>query len=100
MRAAAEPIPQAGQCAGQGGELAAERLNLLLLGQDEPSGRGWPQQTIRIWNPGRRRAHHRRSLPEMQPGIKLPSRFSRAEGRGETYRPLNGYNDLLLIRYP
>jgi hypothetical protein len=54
--------------------LAAELLDLLLLGQDELSGLGWPQQPIRVWNPGRRRAPHRRSLPEMQPGIKLQSR--------------------------
>jgi hypothetical protein len=33
-RAAADPLPQAGQFAGQGGELAAELLDLLLLGQD------------------------------------------------------------------
>ena len=70
-RAAADLLPQAGQFGSQGGEFAAELLDLLLLGQDELSGLGWPRQPIRFWNPGRRRAHHRRSLPEMQPGIKL-----------------------------
>jgi len=67
----ADLLPQAGQFGSQGGEFAAELLDLLLLGQDELSGLGWPRQPIRFWNPGRRRAHHRRSLPEMQPGIKL-----------------------------
>ena len=73
-RAAADLLPQAGQFGSQGAELAAELLDLLLLGQDELSGLGWPQQPIRIWNTGRRPAHHRRSLPVIQPGIKLPSR--------------------------
>ena len=73
-RAAADQLPQLGQFDSQGGELAAELLDLLLLGQDELSGLGWPQLPIRVWNPVRRRAHHRRSLPVMQPGIKLQSR--------------------------
>ena len=65
----------------QGDELAAElvvllpeSLNLLLLNEDQRSDAGWCCQPIRFWNPGRRAAHHRRSLPVMQPGIKLPSR--------------------------
>jgi hypothetical protein len=57
-RAAADPLPQLGQFDSQGGELAAVLLNLLLLGRDELSGLGWPQQPISVWNPGRRRAHH------------------------------------------
>ena len=73
-RAAADPLPQLGQFDSQGGELAAELLNLLLLDQDELSGLGWPQQPISVWNPGSRRAHHRRSQPVMQPGIKLQSK--------------------------
>jgi hypothetical protein len=52
-RAAADPLPQAGQFSCQGGELAAELSVLLLLGQDEGSGLRWPQQPIRVWNPGR-----------------------------------------------
>jgi hypothetical protein len=71
-RAAVDPLPQLGQIARQGGELAAALLDLLLLDQDELSGLGWPRQPIRFWNPGRRRVHPRRALPEMQPGIKLP----------------------------
>ena len=71
---AADLLPEAGQFSCQGGELAAELLDLLLLGQDERSGLRWSQQPISAWNPGRRRAHHRRSLPEMQAGIKQPSR--------------------------
>ena len=66
-RAAADALAQLGQLARQGGELAAELLDLLRLDQDELSGLGWPRQPIRFWNPGRRRAHHRRSLPVMQP---------------------------------
>jgi hypothetical protein len=73
-RAAADPLPQLSQLSGQGGELAAQLLDLLLLGQDELPGLGWPRQPIHFWNPGRRAAHHRRYLPEMQPGIRLPSR--------------------------
>ena len=73
-RAAADPLPQAGQFGHQGSALAAELVDLLLLGQDERSGLRWPQQPIRIRNPDRRRAHHRRSLPKMQPEIKLLSR--------------------------
>lgn len=30
-------------------------------------------------NPGLRRAHHMRSLPEMQPGINLPARVRWAD---------------------
>ena len=73
-RAAVDLLAQAGQFDSQGGELAAELLDLLLLGQDKLFGLGWPLQPIRVWNPGRRRAHHRRSLLEMKPGIKLQSR--------------------------
>ena len=80
-RAAADPLPQAGQFGSQGGELAAELIvllpesqNLLLLNENQRSDAGWCCQPIRFWNPGRRAAHHRRSLPEMQPGIKLSSR--------------------------
>jgi len=79
--AAADPLAQLGQLARQGGELAAElvvllpeSLNLLLLSEDQRSDAGWCCQSIRFWNPGRRGSHHRRSLPEMQPGIKLQSR--------------------------
>jgi hypothetical protein len=63
-----------GQLCSQGGELAAEIIVLLLLGQDERSGLGRPRQPSRFSNPGRRCAHHRRSLPVMQPGIDQPSR--------------------------
>jgi len=80
-RAAADPLPQAGQFAGQGGELAAElivllseSLNLLLLSEDQRSDADWCCQPIRFWYRGRRGAHHRRSLSVMQTGIKLPSR--------------------------
>ena len=69
-RAAADPLPQAGQLAGQGGELAAElivllpeNLNLLLLSEDQRPEAGWCRQLDRFWNPGRRCAHHRRSMP-------------------------------------
>ena len=80
-RAAADPLPHTGQFAGQGGELAAElivllfeSLNLLLLSEDQRSDTGWCCKPIRFCYHGRRGAHHRGSLPEMQTGIKLPSR--------------------------
>lgn len=38
--AAADPLPQAGQLTRQGGELGAELLGFLLLGQDQLSGTG------------------------------------------------------------
>jgi hypothetical protein len=80
-RTAADLLAQLGQFARQRGELAAElvvllpeSLNLLLLSKNQRSVAGWCCQPIRFWNPGRRRAHHRRILPEMQPRINLPSR--------------------------
>ena len=54
--------------------LLSESLNLLLLREDQRSDAGWCCQPIRFWYPGRRGAHHRRSLPVMQTGIKLPPR--------------------------
>jgi hypothetical protein len=79
--AAADPFPQLSQLRGQGGELAAQLLDLLLLGlklsllnQDEGSDGRRSCQPVRFCNPSRSCAHHRRSLPVMQPGIKLPSR--------------------------
>jgi hypothetical protein len=83
------PLPQAGQFGSQGGAWPAELPNLLLLGQDELSGLGWPLQPTRFWNPGRTHSHHGRSLPEMQPGIKLLQRFSGAEVHHEPSRPLD-----------
>jgi hypothetical protein len=44
--AAADPLEQAGQFGSQGGELAAELLDLLLLGQDQLSGTSRPRQAI------------------------------------------------------
>jgi hypothetical protein len=44
-------LPQAGQFGSQGGELGAEMVDLLLLGQDEHLGSG---------------GHHNQSLLEMQ----------------------------------
>ena len=83
-RAAADPLPQVRQLGGQGGELIEEfvvlppeSLNLLLLSQDQLSGTCRPRQPVSIWNPSRRCAHHRKYLPEMQAGIKLPSRVKR-----------------------
>jgi hypothetical protein len=85
-RAAADSLPQVRQLGGQGGELVAEfvvllpeSLNLLLLSQDQLSGTCRPRQPVRIWNPSRRCAHHRKSLPEMQAGIKMPSRVKRGQ---------------------
>lgn len=77
-RAAADTHPQLGQLCCQGGELAAEIIVLLLLGQDERSGLGRPRQPSRFSNPGRRCAHHRWSLLEMRPGIKLSSRVQQS----------------------
>ena len=57
--------------------LPPESLNLLLLSQDQLSGTCRPRQPVSIWNPSRRCAHHRKYLPEMQAGIKLPSRVKR-----------------------
>ncbi len=80
-RAPVDPLPQLGQLARQGGELNAELIvllpecrNLLLLSDDQRSDAGWSFQPVRIWNSSRECAHHRRSLPEMHPEIKLPSR--------------------------
>jgi hypothetical protein len=92
-RAATNPLAQARQLGRQGGELVAELVDLLLLEKYELSGLGWPRQPICFWNRGRRRADHRRSLPEIQPGIKL---LSRVQGRGQCsqFEPsysLNGY---------
>jgi hypothetical protein len=74
-----EELRELGQLARQGRKLTAElvvllpeNLNLLRLSQDQCSYAGWCCQPIRFWNPGRRGAHHRRSLPEKQPEIKLP----------------------------
>jgi hypothetical protein len=54
-RAAADPLAQAGQFSGQGGELAAELLNLMLLGlqlrlltQDEGSDGSWSRLPVRF----------------------------------------------------
>lgn len=68
-------LPYAGQLARQVCEVAVELLHLLPLGQNERSGLRWPCQPNQFWNPTRRRAHHSRSLPEMQPVIMLPLRF-------------------------
>ena len=77
----ADRLAQVCQLGGKGGELDMEpiflfpeRLNLLLLSDDQRSEAGWCCQPIRFWNLGRRGAHHRGSLPEMQPVIKLQSR--------------------------
>jgi hypothetical protein len=72
--AAADPLLQPGQLSGQGGELGVQFLVLLVLGEKQLSDAGWSCQPVRFWNPGRRWAHHRRFLHEMQAGIKLPSR--------------------------
>ena len=45
---AADPLPQAGQFSCQGGELAAELLDLLLLGQDEDSDGSRCRQPVRF----------------------------------------------------
>jgi hypothetical protein len=58
----------------QGGELGSQLLNLLLLSQDERPGTGWPRQPVRFGNPSGWGAHRIQSLPEMQTGIRLPSR--------------------------
>jgi len=76
-RAAADPFPQLGQLARQGGELEPQLLDLLMLGQDEGLNRSWSRQPVRFLNPGRRGAHPMRSLPEIQLGIKMPSRVQR-----------------------
>jgi hypothetical protein len=54
-RAAADLLPQAGQFGSQGGELAAELLDLLLLGlqlsllvQDEGSDGSWSRLPVRF----------------------------------------------------
>ena len=54
-RAAANPLEQAGQFGSQGGELAAELLDLLLLGlqlsllnQDEGSDGSWSRLPVRF----------------------------------------------------
>ena len=54
-RAAANPLPQAGQLGSQGGELAAELLDLLLLGlqlsllnQNEGSDGSWSRLPVRF----------------------------------------------------
>ena len=54
--------------------LLPENPNLLLLSEDLRSEAGWSFQPVRFWNPGRRHAHHRRPLPEMETEIKLPAR--------------------------
>jgi hypothetical protein len=49
-------------------------LNLALQSEDQLSDSGGARQLDRFRDPNRRCAHHRRSLPEMQPGIQLLSR--------------------------
>ncbi|MFN9906017.1 MAG: hypothetical protein ACK56F_07825, partial [bacterium] len=69
--------------------LLPENLNLLLLDEDQRSDAGWCCQPIRPWNPGSRGVHHRRSLPEIQLGIKLPPRVQRGRVRNEPSRLLD-----------
>jgi hypothetical protein len=45
--AAADPLPQAGQFGGQGGELGTQLLERLLLGQDQRTNSDWCRQPIR-----------------------------------------------------
>ena len=73
-RAAADPLPKAGQLGRQGSELGSELLHLLLLSQDEIFGIGWARQPGRLRNASRRSADLRQSLQEMQTGIRTPSR--------------------------
>ena len=73
--APANPFPQLCQLGGQGGELASQQLDLRLLGINQRSDAGGSFQPERFWNPSRKCAHHRRPLTEIQPGIKLPSRY-------------------------
>jgi hypothetical protein len=72
--AAADPLPQVGQLGRQGGESAAQLLDLLLLSQDERPRIGWPLQPVRVANASRRGAHLTQSLPEIQTGNRAPSR--------------------------
>ncbi len=68
--------------------LTAKRLNVRVLRPIDSIQRSMgrpglqqgatrPRRPVHFWNPGRRRAHHRKSLPGMQAGIKLPSRVQR-----------------------
>ena len=63
--APADPLPQDCHLGGQGCELAAQQLDLRLLGVDQRSDAGGSFQPVRFWNSRQKCAHHRRSLPEM-----------------------------------
>jgi hypothetical protein len=70
----ADPLAQAGQLCGQGGEPAPQLINLLLLSQDQISGTGRESQSVRFLNPSRCGVYRMQSLPEKQTGIGPPSR--------------------------
>jgi hypothetical protein len=100
-RAAADPLPQAGQFGRQGGELRtellvllSESLNLLLLSEDQRSDAGWCCQPIRFWDPGRSVLITGGLCLRCNQESSCRQGFSRAEVRGEPSRPLNGYNFL------
>ena len=93
-RAAADLLSQAGQFGGQGGQLNAELLDILLLllamldqlkkSSTNADRCGGP---VRFLNPSWWRAHCMKSLPEMQPGIKLASRVQQAQCSLQTVPP-------------
>ena len=71
--AAADPIPRLSQFRRQRGEqgmqisvFLTDRLDLLLLREDESSGTSWLGQPVRFYYPCLCCAHHRWSLPEME----------------------------------
>ena len=42
-------------------------------------------QPVRFWNPGRRRTHHKQTMPEVQPVIKQPSIVQQGYARSEPF---------------
>ena len=47
-RAAADPLPQAGQFGSQSGELGTQLLDLLLLSQQQRTNSNWCRQPVRF----------------------------------------------------
>lgn len=61
--------------------ITPERLNLLLLSEDQHHVTSWECQPVSAWIPGRGCDHHKRSLPEIETDVDPPRKFQ--EGRSD-----------------
>lgn len=100
---AADPLPQAGQIGGRGGELAAELLNLLLLSlelslllQDELLGPDWPLQPVSLGNASRCGDHLRQSAPKSEQESGRNQGLSSSDVGSELSRSQNGRQNLTM----